>query len=1051
MEKLFTKNVKPRYRVCNTASFVWFLFVCCLLSSSLYAQSQSNVSGTVKDETGMPLAGVTVMEKNTNNGVVTDFDGNYNISIVKDKAVLVFNYMGFVPQEVNFKGESKINITLKEDLALLDEVVVVGYGKQKKSNLTSAVSVISSDVISDRSSTNLTSALQGAAPGLSISKSTGQPGEEGLSIQIRGLSSANGNVNPLVIIDGVPSTTAALNQTINPQDVESVTVLKDAAAASIYGSQAAGGVILVTTKSGKSGKTKISYSGQTSLSWARNMPARLSLLDEANYSNLARKNAGVGPEYNEKDLENIKNNVPYIVSENNPNQYIYYNQEDIRDVLLRDVSVQQNHNFSASGGSEKTTYLFSLGYLGQEGVFRVGPDNFKRYTSRLNLNSELTKHVFLDSKISYAVHNREQPSQGTDGYSLFQQLSQTRIRYPLFTPEGRISGGGTDIYGILTEGGYTNKGINDLDANLTVTVKNFVEGLQFRAIYGRGFKYFDSKNFKRKVTQWGRLEPMAYLNNPNSLTIYKESIERQNFQFLTDYDLTLGDKHNFHVLAGFQWEDYRLDGLSGFASSLVSNDLPALNIGSRDSYNNTQSINTYASQSAFGRLSYNFDGKYLVEATIRLDETSRLAPGSRSELFPSISLGWNLHKEEWFANALPFVSQLKPRYSWGQLGNANANIIGNYDYLPTLSTGSNLVLGNSEDRSTYFYQNGVPSSTLAWETVETSNFGLDVDLFNYKFQASFDYYTKQNKNMLIPLDLPATFGVNAPRVNNGELKSWGWELEVQYKDKIGKDLSYNVGFNLSDNQNELVDYGGGRNIVRSGTNSFIQGYPINTVWGYKTKTGYIQSQEQLDGAPKYSNNTGIGDIEYIDQNGDGLINAGKGTTDDPGDLVQLGTTNPRYLFGLTAGAKWKNLDFNLFLQGVSQRNFMPNTESIMPYAQTWFSAQKHHEDYWTAENPNAAFPRPYLKGTHNYASSDRWVLNGNYIRLKNVQLGYSLTQEALGQIGLKAMRLYVMAQDILTFSKLGVFKGVFDPEQNNGVRADYPVFATVSFGMNISF
>ncbi|UNY97474.1 TonB-dependent receptor [Zhouia spongiae] len=1033
-----------------------FLLLFCLLTTSVFANSlfedkiQSIVKGKVTDETGAPIPGVNVLLQGTSSGVATDFDGIYEIQVSGGNPILEFSYVGFVKQTVTVSGKSTINVVLKEDVSQLDEVVVVGYGTQKKANLTGAVSIVSSEALEDRPVTNFTSALQGTTSGLSITRASGQPGEESLNIQIRGLSSANGNVDPLIIIDGVPSSTLTLSQTLNPNDIESVSVLKDAAAAAIYGVQAAGGVILIKTKGGKAGKTKIDFSSQVSGSWAINLPERLSLLEEAEYSNLARANAGVGPEYSELDIERIKAGVQYVVNPNDPNRYIYYNTTDTRDVLLRDVSFMQTHNLRASGGSEKIKYLASMGYIEQDGVFKVGPDKFRRYNTRINLNAELTKHLNLDTKVSYAVHNRDQPSQGTNDYSFFQYINQDRGRYPIFTPEGRIAGGASRAYGTLKEGGYTDKEVNELDGIVTLTAKDFVKGLQIRSIYGRKFRTYDYENFKRTVALWGRFEPISYLNNPNSLTLYREIIEHENFQFLTDYDLNI-NKHNFHALLGYQWEDYRKDGINAFANNLVINDLPTLNIGERTSYNNTQNVITYATQSVFGRLNYNFDGKYLLEGTIRMDETSRLAPDSRVKWFPSASFGWNMHKENWFSSVLPYFNEFKPRVSWGQLGNANADIIGYYDYLPILQTGSGLVLGADEGRATYFYQNGVPSSTLAWETVETTNFGIDLGFLKNRFNITFDYYTKKNENMLIPLDLPGTFGVNAPRVNQGKLETKGWELTMNYKDQIGDHFNFNIGFNLSDSQNELVDYGEGRSIVRAGNNSLIQGYSVNTIWGYETVDGYIETQAQLDNAPFHNNRTGIGDIEYVDQNGDGVINQGGGTTDDPGDLVMLGSTQPRYFYGVNLAADYKNLDFSLFIQGVGKRSFMPLRDMIMPYAQSWFTAQKHHADYWTPDNSDAAFPRPYLGGTHNYVPSDRWVLDGSYVRIKNIQLGYSLSKKTLETVGISRFRVYASAENILTFTKLGVFEGVFDPEQRNNVRADYPVFAFAAFGVNLSF
>lgn len=1032
--------------------FKYLLVGFLMLVAPVFAQAQAQtktVTGVVTDGNKMAIPGVTVLVKGTKTSTTTDFDGSYKISVSTADAALVFSYIGFESKQISVGSSSQVNTTLKESVSQLSEVVVVGYGTQKKANLTGAVSTVTAKSIEDRPITSLATALQGTAAGLNITRNNGQPGTENMAIQIRGATSANGGVNPLLLIDGVASPLFNL-QTINPSDVETITVLKDGAAAAIYGAQAAGGVILVTTKVGKKGKTRFDFTTQLAGQQALNVPVRMTLLEEAEFSNLARKNSGTGPEYSDADIQNIKNGVEYIPHPTNTNQYIYYNQKSNADQVLRETSLIKTHNFSASGGSEKTNYLFSLGYLDQDGVFKVGPDHFSRFNLRMNMGAELTKHLKLDSKISYAAHNRDLPSYGANDYGLFQQVYQDRSRYSIFTPEGRLSSGSTNAYAYLTQGGYEKRNIDDLDGNFTLTAKDFVKGLQLKAVYGRKHRSQDNENFSRTVELWGRLRPDGSLNNPNSYTLNQDVLKTENFQFLTDYDLTIAENHKFHFLVGYQWEDYRYSNLNAGAKSLKSNDLPSLNLGDEKTKTNSQSIITYANQSYFGRFNYNYKGKYLLEGTIRSDESSRLAPGLRVKMFPSASVGWNVHKEDWFANALPFVSEFKPRGSWGQLGSSQGDIIGYYDYLGLMSSGTSLVLGNPETRTAYFFQNSVPSSNLSWETVETYNYGFDLGLFKNKLQASFDYYTKYNRNMLTPLQLPATFGIGTPKINNGVLKSWGWELTLNYKNKIGKDFNYGLGFNLSDNENKLISYEG-RSVVGSGTNTLIEGYPLNTIWGYKTASGYITTPEQLAATPFLSTKTGIGDIAYIDQNNDGKIDAGRGNTEDHGDLVQLGTDQQRYLFGITAEANWKTVDFSVFFQGVGKRSLRPNPEMIMPLAATWFSPMAHHRDYWTPENPNAAFPRPFLGGSHNYVASDRWVLNGAYMRLKNIQLGYSLPKDLMEKLALTKVRFFVSAQDIVTFSKLGVFKNVFDPEQKNGVRADYPLFGSVSLGLNLSF
>lgn len=1016
------------------------------------SNNEQKITGTVTEESGAGLPGVSVIIKGTQRGTTTDENGKFSLVVPDEKTILVFSFVGYLSKEIEVGNQTRLTVSLPADTKALEEVVVVGYGTQKKANLTGAVSTIDSKAIENRPINNVANALQGTTPGLAVTRTGGQPGNENIAIQVRGATSANGNVNPLLLVDGVAAPILTL-QTMNPNDIESISVLKDAAAAAIYGAQAAGGVILVTTKKGSSGKTMFEYSNQIGFDWALNVPKRLSLLEEAHYSNLARANSGLGPEYTDEDLQRIRDGIPYVINPVDTSRYIFYNQEDLVKQLVRNQSYRQTHNLTVRGGTDKLSFLASLGYFNKQGVFKVGPDQLNRYNARLNLTAQLTRKLSFDSRISYTLEKQEAPASATDGNALLYQVYRLRTRWPLLTPEGKLNGEGgssaNNTYAQLTAGGYNNRNRNYFDGVFTFRLADVVKGLQLRAIYGVQYRLEDRERFARTVELWNRIRPSFFLNNPNVFEITRGTRVNNNIQLLADYGIKIGDNHNVQVLGGYQWEDGRFSGVFSSANNLVSNDLPSLNLGNDLTKVNTQTIETFAYQSYFGRLNYNFADKYLFEATLRVDGSSRLAPDSRRKAFPAASVGWNLHRENWFAKTLPVFSEFKLRGSWGQLGSALGNNIGLYDYLNMLDRGSALIMGTPEVRSTYFYQGSVPSSSLTWETVETANGGLDFGLFQNRLQANVDYYVKFNRNMLTPLQLPGTFGVSTPLINNGELKSWGWETEIRYRDKIGKDFNYSVALNVSDNQNKLLKYAG-RKVISAGTVNILEGYPLNSLWGYRTD-GYFKSSAEVTEWAFQDNRTGAGDLKYLDLNGDKRISAGNGTPENPGDLVYLGTNQPRYLFGLNGSIQWKGIDFSVFFQGVGNRSFYPAIATVMPLNQGWIQALDVHKDYWTETNTNAAFPRPYLQGTHNYLRADKWMLNGQYMRLKNVQIGYSLPAPIINKLKINRARIFLTGQDILTFSRLGVFSQLFDPENQDNATSDYPFFGTVAAGINLSF
>ena len=1006
------------------------------------------VSGTVTDESGDPLPGVTVSVPGTTMGTATNLDGRYSLS-VPEGSTLVFSFIGFEPQSVEVGGRSVIDVVLSEDMASLDEVVVVGDGTQKKDNMTGSVSTISEKSIENRPVTNAATALQGISPGLVVTRQSGQPGNESIKLQIRGITSINGDVDPLFVLDGISVPVNTL-QSINPNDIESISVLKDAAAAAVYGAQASGGVILVTTKKGEKGKTVFNYSNLFGFSKFIHLPERTSLLEEMEYSNISYQNAGLGRPYSESDFDRVYQGITSIIHPSDSNQYISFDPTDPAKQTVRSGTNMQTHNFSVRGGGEDFNFHGSLGYYNQQGAFRVGPDQYERYNARINTNIKLTKHLSFSSNVSYGVTERESPSHSIS--SLLGIAYRYRSRHPIYTPEGRLSGEGgivaSNPYAYLKEGGYNNENSNILNGVFTVTVVDLIDGLRLRAIYGGQSDKRVNDIFTRTVTLWGRFTPILELNPTNKLSQNQISRTNNNFQFLADYNFNITNDHRFTFLGGYQFEDskYYLTGAS--ASNLINNDLPILQLGNDATKQNTQSINEYAYQSGFARMNYSYQSKYILEATVRVDESSILAPGLRTKVFPSVSGSWNMHNEGWMSESTVF-SRLKLRASWGQLGSALGSGIGNYDFVNRLDRGNALILGSPEIQQPYYFQNVVPSNSLTWETVETMNSGVDFGFFSNKLQLSADYYVKYNRNMLTPVKLPATYGVGSSLINNGELKSWGWELEMNYRNSFRNNLNYSFGFNFSDNQNKLLSYEGQRTID-DWVVPILEGYPYRTLWGFKG-AGLFQTQEEVENWAFQDARNAPGDQKYTDLNGDGVINIGGGTPDDPGDLVYLGTDQPRYNFGVTGGLEWKGFDFSFFLQGVGERVFFIHLDLANGQKQSWEQPLKVHLDHWTEDNRDAFFPRPFTGSGHNFRNSDKWLLNGRYVRLKNVQLGYALPDFVTSRLGMTNIRVFFSGQDLFTLSGMGIWKKSINPEFPYRVNWSYPMTATASMGLNITF
>lgn len=1022
-------------------------FSCLLFLTSLgtFAQNSITIKGQVVDAaTNESLIGVSIQEKGSTNGVISDLDGNYLLK-VSPGSTIAFSFMGYKSVELKASAVHGV-IKLSEDSKTLQEVVVVGYGVQKKVNVTGAISQIEGDKIAARPAANVMGAMMGEMPGVTITRSSGKPGDEDFKMQVRGASSVN-STSTLVLIDGIEGDLTLLN----PSDIENISILKDAAAASIYGARAAAGVVLVTTKKGSEGKTKVNYNGYYAISVPGNMPERLNSWDEQIINDIARFNSSGNREYSEEQqewLENPNFNERPNTGVNTDRWDFYDNCNYIKEGTKRSSSMQ-NHSVSVSGGSKSLNYLVSAGYYKRDGIMKYGPDGNERYNLRFNVNAELNDYISMSIRSSYNGSFIEENAYGTGG--ILDKLYRIRTRQPLYMPEENIN---SSIYNgdlqinpidIMKNAGITKKNYEAFNGKIEMNVHDLVKGLTINLSAARKQDYYSYYEEKRLLRWYGITDNNIRnkVNDPNSLKKTRNGAFHNTFEATATYDFNLNGGHSFKVLAGSQFEEYRKDEFTGTQNSMLKNDFFSFNYPSEPGTGNlSDKIETWAMMSYFGRLNYNYKERYLFEANVRLDGSSRLAPGSRWKTFPSFSAGWRISEEPFFEKLKTTVNNLKFRASWGQLGNGAS--LGLYDYIALINHGNSLAFNNEKNQ--YFWQNDLASLEKSWEIIETFDIGFDMSFLNNRLNITADYYEKRNKDMISKLPQPNLLGVGVPQTNVGELKTWGWELDLKWRDKIGQ-VEYWAGFNLADDQNKLVKYEGSQSIWE-GTVKTLEGYPLNTIWGYKTD-GYFTSREEYEayGVEQFNSaKVQAGDVKYLDLDNSKKISAGGGTPDNPGDLVCLGNTSPRYVYGINLGASWKGFDLSVFFQGVGKRSFLVKTETLAPMLNTYNLPWSIHQDYWTPENTDAFWPRLYAGNDFNYKVSDKWVQDASYIRLKNIQLGYVVP---INRRFVDRLRVYVSGDDLWEHSS--VLK-VLDPESPNDVGSQmYPFFRTVTFGVNLTF
>lgn len=996
-------------------------------------QKPVTVTGNIKDNNSEPLIGVTVMlMSNKSIGTISDYEGNFTLSNVPAGDKIFISYVGYKDQTVMVKTDGLINVILKEDTQTLEEVVVVGYGTQKKINLTGAVESVDSETLENRPIKSATDALQGIVSGLTVTSGTGQPGEFS-SFKIRGNTSVN-SVGALVIIDGLPGDI----NLVNPQDIESISVLKDAASAAIYGARAAEGVILVTTRSGKSEKVRVEYSGNVSFNHPTRLPKSNTGLNHALLSNEAFKNAGLGVQFPVDAITALKD--PSISAIPKGNDWIYTDNMDWISTMM-DHSFQQTHNLTVSKAAKGLKYLFSVGWLDQNGTFaEYGPDNYDRINLRSNISLDIIQDkLTLDSKITYLQTNKLYHPQFSTWSIPYITFIQAGPNMPIYDPNGNYSRYRMQANPIqaLREGGEGKNKQQTIEGVFTLSYKP-IKNLTLKAVGGANIKNRQVKEWRR---QYGKYGPEGLISmgagqaGPNKITQDARTTHYLTGQLLAEYKLRL-HKHDLNILGGWSAEEEVYEKLEGIRTNIVGNELPALGLGSTDGWSNNAEDTEWALVSGFMRMNYAYADKYLFEANFRADASSRFSKSHRWGIFPSFSLGWRITEEE-FMKSQKIFSNLKLRASWGQLGNQNG--LGLYDHIPQYKVSGYYPFAN--ELGQWASVEKLPSEQRTWETVEMSNVALEMGFLNNRLSVTAEYFIKRNKDMLVNIEMPSVIGIDVPTGNYGELEVKGWDFSIGWQDHAGE-LDYSLRFNLSDQKDKLVDYGIEYNGFTAGINQKVQGYSLGSIFGYKTD-GYFTSKEEVKNSAVINRSVvGVGDIKYIDKDKDGKISA-------PNDLEYLGTTNPRFVYGLSLNANWREWDFGVIFQGVGKRSFYLKQEIMAPFSVTWgnFSYEMHN-DYWTPENPNAALPRHYAGSGHNYKTSDHWLQNAAYMRMKNLQLGYSFKKELLSKAGIERLRIYFSGENLFEFSKLNKN---FDPELTDANGFVYPIMRNFSCGVNLTF
>lgn len=1066
----------------------------------LSAQDRS-ISGKVFDTNEEPLIGVTVTIENTTIGAITDIDGAFTLQVPEGKVVLNVSYVGFVPQKVTVaSGQSNVTVRLSEDAVLLNEVVVVGYGKQKKVNLTGAVASVGGEELENRVTKSLSSMLQGTVAGLNVTTSSGVPGSSA-SINVRGITSIHES-EPLVLIDGAVGDI----DRVNPNDVESISVIKDASAAAIYGARAAFGVILVTTKSGaaKDGKATVRYSGR--FGWQA--PTTSTDYETTGYwsvytiNQFWQANSGtLYVDYTDQDMQELWNRVndktehpdrPWVVEDvrNGRNQWVYYGNYDWWHSLYRDNRPMQQHNVSISGGKDDVKYFVSGSYDKQTGILRENPDIYRKYNLRSKIDFRINEWLTMSNNTSFYSSQYSYLGDGDVENTLAYSARHALACFPQKNPDGswlystpylnyKVANG---RHILLGENSHRNVERSTDFTNTTRLVYVPIRELSFTGDFT--YRQYQSRNTSRSNVMYYREYPdgelLSYATGAgaNRLDEAVNTNQYYSTNIFGTYDDTFNQAHHLSVVGGMNYEAWKNKNISAYGENLVSTDLDDLDLVGQNAEGATITgvgggQNEYALLGIFGRINYDYKSRYLFEVSGRYDGTSRFASGSRWGFFPSASAGWRISEESFFQPVRQWIDNLKVRGSFGSLG--NQNISSYYSFARLISISSlGYTFGEGSVLPKYSSLSAPIASGMTWETAQQWDFGFDLTMLGNRLNLTVDGYIRDTKDMLTDgVDLPGVYGADLPDMNAADLRTKGYEITLNWRDRLtlgNKPFEYSVGLNLSDYKSVITKYD---NENKTFAKDYYEGMEIGEIWGYVTD-GLFQTDEEakayaekVDLSYVLKGQTGgwqAGDVKFVDLDGDGKVGIGSNNVDNPGDRKILGNSLPSFSYGISASAQWNGFDVSAFFQGTGNHYWYPAGQSMPfwgPYSYPYLSfLQKDFlADVWTAENTDAYFPRAMAYSASGGVLSnvnDRYLQNLRYLRFKNLTVGYTLPQSWTGKARIESVRIYFTGENLCYWSPLKKHSRYVDPEAaidrsdayNN---AYYPWQKSFLFGIDVTF